>query len=244
MAKANTDNVIHTIHFVDGNRGSIGKSFFTTLLCHFYGANKKPFTLFDTDPHKKDVSAMYGGITDVHFDACNEIMVNYSSEAIKVDRIYEEALKQDVIVNLPSDSHAELFFWLQQNGLDNAQFLKEEKLQIYIWFLSNGDHTSLELLQKTIACSSAFTTVLVRNFGIDHQWNQEKPELPESIEGISTMDLGIMPRAEREATFKSGKAYDTYSGNKLSQNRLTNYLKIQCNEIVNLFSLVEATKAA
>lgn len=244
MAKTNTNNVIHTIHFVIGNRGSIGKSFFSTLLCHLYGANKKPFTLFDTDPHKKDVSAMYGGITDVHFDACNEIMVNYSSEAIKCDRIYEEALKQDVIVNLPSDSHAELFFWLQQNGLDKAEFLQSEKLRIYIWFLSNGDNTSLELLQKTLTSSSAFTTILVRNFGIDHQWNKEKSELPEAIEGISTMDLDIMPRAERQATFKSGKAYDTYSGNKLSQNRLTNYLKIQCDKVLNLFSLVEASVAA
>lgn len=244
MAKTNTNNEIHTIHFVVGNRGSIGKSFFSTLLCHLYGANKKPFTLFDTDPHKKDVSAMYGGITDVHFDACNEIMVNYSSEAIKCDRIYEEALKQDVIVNLPSDSHAELFFWLQQNGLDKAEFLQSEKLKIYIWFLSNGDNTSLELLQKTLTCSSAFTTILVRNFGIDHQWNKEKSELPEAIEGISTMDLDIMPRAEREATFKSGKAYDTYSGNKLSQNRLTNYLKIQCDKVLDLFSLVEASLVA
>lgn len=244
MAKTNTNNVIHTIHFVIGNRGSIGKSFFSALLCHLYGANKKPFTLFDTDPHKKDVSAMYGGITDVHFDACNEIMVNYSSEAIKCDRIYEEALKQDVIVNLPSDSHAELFFWLQQNGLDKAEFLQSEKLRIYIWFLSNGDNTSLELLQKTLTSSSAFTTILVRNFGIDHQWNKEKSELPEAIEGISTMDLDIMPRAERQATFKSGKAYDTYSGNKLSQNRLTNYLKIQCDKVLNLFSLVEASVAA
>jgi hypothetical protein len=81
---------VKTIHFIDGNRGSIGKSFFATLLCHFYGANQKKFTLFDTDPHKQDVAAMYGGITDVHFDACNEFMFNLSDEAIKVDRIYEE----------------------------------------------------------------------------------------------------------------------------------------------------------
>jgi hypothetical protein len=235
---------VKTIHFIDGNRGSIGKSFFATLLCHFYGANQKKFTLFDTDPHKQDVAAMYGGITDVHFDACNEFMFNLSDEAIKVDRIYEEALKQDVIVNLPSDSHAELFFWLQQNGLDNEDFLKQEKLQIYIWFLSNGDKTSLELFQQTVAKTSAFTTILVRNFGIDNEWYQEKAEFTEFLKTVLAIDLGIMPRGEREATFKSGKAYDTYSGNKLSRNRLTKYLQTQCNEVVNLFSLASVAKAA
>ena len=95
---------MNTIHFVVGNRGNIGKSFFSSLVCHFYSSNSRPFTLFDADPDKQDVSPLYGGVTDVTFDACNEIMVNHSTDAIKVDRIYESALKQDVIVNMPSNS--------------------------------------------------------------------------------------------------------------------------------------------
>ena len=96
---------MNTIHFIVGNRGNIGKSFFSSLVCHFYSSNSRPFTLFDTDPDKQDVSSLYGGVTNVTFDACNEVMVNHSTDAIKVDRIYEEALKQDVIVNMPSNSH-------------------------------------------------------------------------------------------------------------------------------------------
>jgi hypothetical protein len=237
-------NTEKTIHFIDGNRGNIGKSFFSSLMCHFYVSNQQGFTLFDTDRHKKDVSVMYGGITDVHFDGCNEIMANYTNEATKVDRIYEEALKQDVIVNMPSDSHKELFFWLQQNGLDNPQFLQEEKIKIIIWYLSNGDRTSLELLKQSIPKASAFTTILVRNFGIDHEWNLEKTDLVEFLNSIPKLDLSVMPRGEREATFKLGKAYNTYSGNKLSLNRLTKYLQTQCSEIVSLFPLTTISQAA
>ena len=71
-------------HFVTGNRGNIGKSFFSILMGYLYNCNNRPFTLFDTDPHKSDVAAIYPGITDVTFDACNEIMVSYSTDAIKV----------------------------------------------------------------------------------------------------------------------------------------------------------------
>ena len=41
---------------------------------------------------------------------------------LKSIRIYESALKQDVIVNMPSNSHKELLFWLTQNGLNQAEF--------------------------------------------------------------------------------------------------------------------------
>lgn len=225
-----------TIHFVGGNRGRIGKSFYSSLLCHTYGSNNKTFTLFDTDTYKKDVSSMYGGITEVTFDACNEIMTNHSDDAIKVDRIYEESIKQDVIVNMPSDSHKELFFWLKQNGLDDANFLQEEKIRIYIWFLSNGEATSLQLLKKTTEDSGAFKVVLVRNEGIDHHWKNENSDYVELLKSIPKVKLETMPRGERIATFQSGKAYDTYKGNRLSQNRLNKYLTKQSAEILTQYS--------
>lgn len=226
-----------TIHFVVGNRGSIGKSFLATLLCHYYGLNKKKSTLFDTDPHKKDVSAMYGGITDVTFDACNEIMTNHSDDSAKVDLIYEEAVKQDVIVNMPSDSHQELFFWLKQNGLDDAKFLQEEKINVCIWFLSNGEATSLELLKTTMDDSAAFKVILVRNYGIDHQWKTDNADYTEFLKDFPSLILETMPRGERTATFQSGKAYDTYEGNRLSHNRLDKYLNNQIAKIAAQFSL-------
>ena len=163
---------MNTIHFVVGNRGNIGKSFFSSLMCHFYSSNSRPFTLFDADPDKQDVSPLYGGVTDVTFDACNEIMVNHSTDAIKVDRIYESALKQDVIVNMPSNSHKELLFWLTQNGLNQAEFLAAENIQIYLWYLSNGDITSLNLFKALVDNYPAFKITLVQNKGIDNQWSQ------------------------------------------------------------------------
>ena len=100
-------------------------------------------------------------------------MVNHSSEAIKVDTIYEKALKQDVIVNMPSDSHSELIFWLEQNGLNQTEFLLQENIQIYIWYLSNGDSSSLDLLKTLVEKQSALNVVLVKNKGIDHQWSKK-----------------------------------------------------------------------
>ena len=246
---------MNTIHFIGGNRGNIGKSFFTTLLCHFYQACNRSFTLFDTDPHKKDVLVMYQGIGDVCFDACNEIMVNHSEDVSKIDRIYEEALNQDVIVNMPSDSHQEMLFWLTQNGLDNQSFLTESNIQIHIWYLSNGDNSSLELLKKLVEKYSVFKTFLIRNKGIDNQWHQyeasrvaeaeksksrtKKEENP--IDKIPTMTLDVMPRAERQKTFILGKTYADYISNqangKLSINRLTKYLNTQSAKFYQLFSL-------
>ncbi len=235
---------MNTIHFVGGNRGNIGKSFFTVLMCHLYQSNNRPFTLFDTDPHKKDVAAIYEGITDVTFDACNEIMVNYSTDAIKVDGIYEQALEQDVIVNMPSDSHDELMFWLKQNGLDQTEFLVGENIQIYIWYLSNGDTTSLNLLKTLVEKHSVFNTVLVKNKGIDHQWSDDgelDAELKKALKKVPQLELDTMPRGEREATFTANKAYADYlidpKTNKLSANRLKTYLNKQSGKFLSIFSL-------
>ena len=235
-------STMNTIHFIAGNRGNIGKSLFCSLVCHFYSSNGRPFTLFDTDPDKQDVSSLYGGIRDVTFDACNEIMVNHSTDAIKVDRIYEEALKQDVIVNMPSNSHKELLFWLTQNGLNQAEFLTAEKIQIYIWYLSNGDDTSLNLFKTLVDNYPAFKIALVQNKGIDHQWSQElNADMKKAIETVQQLDLSTMPRSEREATFASGKAYAKYISNtkssKLSVNRLKTYLDNECAKFIKIFSL-------
>ena len=235
---------MNTIHFIDGNRGNIGKSFFSSLICHFYSSNSRPFTLFDTDPHKQDVSPIYGGVTDVTFDACNEIMVNHSTDAIKVDRIYEEALKQDVIVNMPSNSHKELLFWLTQNGLNQAEFLAAENIQIYIWYLSNGDATSLNLFKTLVDSYPAFKIILVQNKGIDNQWNQElSADIKKVVKKFQQLDLLTMPRGEREATFASGRAYAEYisssTNGKLSVNRLKTYLDSQCIKFIQIFSLAK-----
>jgi hypothetical protein len=233
---------MNTIHFIGGNRGNIGKSFFSSLICHFYSSNSRAFTLFDTDSHKQDVASIYGGVTDVTFDACNEIMVNHSSDAIKVDRIYEEVLKQDVIVNMPSNSHQELLFWLTQNGLNQAEFLAGENIQIYIWYLSNGDVNSLNLFKTLVDNYPAFQITLVQNKGIDNQWNQElSPEIKKVVKKFQQLDLSTMPRGEREATFASGRAYAEYisstTNGKLSVNRLKTYLDSQCSKFIQIFSL-------
>lgn len=235
---------MNTIHFIGGNRGNIGKSFFSSLVCHFYSSNSRPFTLFDTDPDKQDVSLLYGGITDVTFDACNEIMVNHSTDAIKVDRIYTEALKQDVIVNMPSNSHKELLFWLTQNGLNQAEFLKRENIQIYIWYLSNGDSTSLNLLKTLVDKHSVFKIILVKNKGISNYWDQEfSADMKSTIKKISQLDLSTMSKGEKEATFASGKTYAKYieaKNNKLSTNRLETYLGNQCAQFIKIFSLANS----
>ncbi len=240
---------MNTIHFIGGNRGNIGKSFFSTLMCHFYACNDRSFTLFDTDPHKKDVAVIYPGITEVTFDACNEIMVNHSTDAIKVDSIYEAALKQDVIVNMPSDSHNELIFWLKQNGLDQTEFLLQENIQIYIWYLSNGDDTSLQLFSTLIEKYPAFNTILVKNKGIDHQWKKElNANLKKIVKKITQLELAVMPRGEREATFIAGKAYADYiastESSKLSVNRLKTYLSNQLDNFSQIFSLANSSEAA
>ena len=235
---------MNTIHFIVGNRGNIGKSFFSSLVCHFYSSNNRPFTLFDADPDKQDVSPLYGGVTDVTFDACNEIMVNHSTDAIKVDRIYESALKQDVIVNMPSNSHKELLFWLTQNGLNQAEFLAAENIQIYLWYLSNGDATSLNLFKALVDNYPAFKITLVQNKGIDNQWSGElSTDMKKIAKKISQLDLSTMPRGEKEATFASGKAYAKYisstTSSKLSVNRLKTYLDNQCAKFIQIFSLAK-----
>ena len=221
---------MNTIHFIGGNRGNIGKSFLSVLMCYFYNQHKKDYILFDTDPHKKDVSEIYEGNREVNFSLCNEIMVNHSSDANKVDKIYEAALEKDAIVNMPSDSHAELLYWLTQNSLDDKEFLAEDNLRIIIWWVSNGEDSSLDLLEKTIKEHADLDIILVQNYGIDNYWTKGA-QLPEPYNMISILELDILPKGEREATFSSLVSYEDYltdpKTNKLSGNRIKKYLEKQ-----------------
>ncbi|MEL6439127.1 MAG: hypothetical protein AAFQ80_07750 [Cyanobacteria bacterium J06621_8] len=242
-AKAST-NVPSTIHLIGGNQGTIGKTLFTSMLCHLYTSNNRKFVLFNTDTGKQNISAQYESRTDANFEGCTEIMMNYSDEGLKADLVYEAATNQDskqtavdVIVDTPSDSHAKLLYWLHRNGLDQPEFLKSENLKIQLWFLSNGSPTSLELLKNTLPKAQALTVVLVKNKGVDNEWNQDKPELAEFLQNQTSIDLGVMPRGERESTFKKGVAYHNYQGNKLSVNRLNAYLQEQSKRILELFPL-------
>ena len=143
-------------------------------------------------------------------------MVSYSSDAIKVDSIYEAGLKQGCsnfvyFVNMPSDKHQELMFWLKQNGLDQTEFLIENNIQIYFWYLSNGDNTSLQLLKTLVTDYPVFNTVLVKNQGIDHQWKEEPTgDIAKMLKKLPSFELSVMPRGERDNTFTRGKSYEAY----------------------------------
>ena len=71
----------------------------------------------------------------------------------------------------PVIPHKELLFWLTQNGLNQAEFLAAENIQIYLWYLSNGDANSLDLFKALVDNYPAFKITLVQNKGIDNQWS-------------------------------------------------------------------------
>ena len=49
------------IHLIGGEKGGVGKSFFSMSLLHFLSISSVPYVLVDADPNNPDVVAIYVG---------------------------------------------------------------------------------------------------------------------------------------------------------------------------------------
>ena len=129
----------HSIYFVGGEKGGVGKSFFSRCLidyCIHKGWSEK-FTLIEADPTINDVSSIYS-------DSYDEVLFSDNKfENDEPNLIMEKALEKAVIVNLPSNVCNQFDVWL-----DEARVLSPEAKEYYgnmiYFFVSDGCYRSVD----------------------------------------------------------------------------------------------------
>ena len=231
------------LHIVGGEKGGVGKSFFSKLLIHFYHFSERELEIFDADTSTSDVYDLYGGTKGVDFDKCNPTHEAYDVNAADINVIYEAAIKKDVVVNLPANCQANVKYWLENTVLFDLEAFKEDGVRLILWFVSTGLEESFikcrELVEKF---NGNVDIILVKNLGrgknnwITNQDNKIYKKLNES--SILEFELPALAASEVAYINSNKLTYAQYLScerSRLMKRRVTGFLSNFNEQLKDLF---------
>jgi hypothetical protein len=186
------------IHFVHGEKGGVGKSWFARLLVDCcLSSGWESITLVESDSSNPDVGRYFPDITETIFFSEDD------KRSYDVDRIFQLAESRPVLVNLPAQVDAPLNDWIERNGLLDEDFAE---LEIYKWFVCTGEPDSVALFKNsTQALDGKIRHVLVKNMGptgaYEASWQRlnEDKALSDFIEKHGVISMELLPLHKKDA---------------------------------------------
>lgn len=159
------NNIIKNLLIIGGEKGGVGKSFFTRYLLAHIVAQKgeKEIVCYDADPSVDDVYQIFSRKDWMKkaYLSDNKLQVN---EAYK---IFKDK-KPTVIVNLPSNIRRNFHNFCEENGLFDQETQKEIYETCYYFFISDGSFQSIKLLSEHLdkyQNKEFIKTILILNAG-------------------------------------------------------------------------------
>jgi hypothetical protein len=232
------------IHFVHGEKGGVGKSFFARLLVEYCLDKKLDFTLVETDRSNPDVGDYYPEICEQVFFSEDE------KRSYDVDLIFDLSEVKPVIVNLPAQVEVALTDWIGRNGLadelsltDNEgqnELKDDEGVLIYKWFVCTGEPDSIKLFKESVtSLEGKIPHILVKNMLYELNWerlsqeqeDEESQELQLFVKEHNVQVLELPKLHKRDADIivfdklRFSQAVISSSVSRLARRRLSHYLE-------------------
>lgn len=215
-----------TIHFVDGEKGGVGKSLVARTMIQYCLDSSKPFVAVETDRSNPDVAGIYKGMCQYAVFTENE------RQADKADRVFEMAIEKPVIVNLAAQAHRPVFDWIERNQL--IELGTEHRVKFCKWFVCNGGYDSVNLFVQSInSYESRMSHILVKNLGVCDEWEQleEDESVQKLIKKYKVKSMEFPKLAYREGyiinqkrlSFAEAREYKEFS--VMGRQRVANFLK-------------------
>jgi uncharacterized glyoxalase superfamily protein PhnB len=151
-----------TIHFIDGEKGGTGKSWFARTMHHTFATRDITFLGVDADTANPTYRNIYQDARQIPFS------LERRSEDM-ADAIFQLARNADLIVNLPAQVHQAVFRWMQTK--DVIVMAKKYDITIKKWWLSDGENDSLYLFLTSLhAYGDGIQHIFVQNEGRCKEW--------------------------------------------------------------------------
>jgi hypothetical protein len=220
------------IHFIDGEKGGVGKSLFARVTVQYCIDKKLSYELIDADPTNPDVGAFY---PENHKKA---VFSESERKEYEADEIFNLALNKPVIVNLPAQVYLAVKNWYERN--DILDIAGKNNIKIYKWFVCSGGYDSVQLfIQSLEEFGSKIQHVLVRNLGLCDDWkhinNRNDLCTLLNTHKVAVIDLPKFSYRERDIIdanhFTFSEARDYKELGVLGKQRLHNFLKTAHEEI-------------
>lgn len=200
-----------TIHFVDGEKGGVGKSLFARVLVQYCIDRQFEYHLVEADGSNPDVGETYsklvseskldnGEITRC-YDYTRIVFSDAERKANEADLLFDLALKQPVIVNLPAQVFTQVNEWIDRNNL--LQLGDEHQVRLCKWFVCTGGYDSVRLFLASVGhYDGNLPHILVRNWGLQDDWShlEEHTALQAALNKykIPIVDLPKLSYRERD----------------------------------------------
>jgi hypothetical protein len=153
------------LHLFGGEKGGVGKSLVARTAIQYHLDNNLDFICFDTDRSNPDIYRIYGKILDCQLGIFSE-GERYEDTA---NAIFNAALQQRVLVNLPAQVLIPVKEWFAKNDL--LEIASEAGITFWFWFVSDGGFDSLNLLRKTLEhFQDGVRYVVLKNYGKCDDW--------------------------------------------------------------------------
>jgi hypothetical protein len=172
------------LHLVDGEKGGVGKSFFARALCHYFASKEIPVLIVDADTTNPDVSKVYGG-EQIAFSE-NE------RKSFDADRIFELALENNVLVNLPAQISNIVDSWYERNNILDIASSPDVNIKICKWFVSSGAFDSISLFKDSLEKhGSKIKHILVKNLAFcdASEWQGVVSGLKKEVEDYDSYEV-------------------------------------------------------
>ena len=221
-----------TIHFVDGEKGGVGKSIFARTIVQYCLDKQCSFVPIETDTSNPDLSSRYKDICQYAIFSVDE------KEHYKADKVFEIAINKTVIVDLPAQSHKAVSKWIERNKLiENS---KDYGVKLCKWFVcSGGDGSVYSFIKSLDYYGLTIQHILVRNWGMCDYWEDwdEDEELQNLIKKykVKVIDFPKLPYKERfvidknKLSFSAAREYEKLT--ILGKKRVVDFLKDTYAEI-------------
>jgi hypothetical protein len=141
-------------------KGGVGKSTACSTCYQYLLDHDIPFIAFDTDRNNPDCYRRYKDILPVKLAVFSESH-RYEDAA---NIIFNEAMQNLVIVNMPAQVHQPFRDWLEKNEI--LEIAPDVGVRFHLWFVLDSGFDSLQLLQKTLELyQDKMTYTVLRNYG-------------------------------------------------------------------------------
>lgn len=195
-----------TIHFVDGEKGGVGKSLFCRVMVQYCLDKGYPFTLVEADRSNPDVGEVYPDSIEVkdgkkiyHY---KQVLFSESERKLyDADEIFNLALAKSVIVNLPAQVFTIVNDWTERNSVLDTSF--QHGIDICKWFVCTGGYDSVKLFIESVEkFEGKIQHILVCNLGLQDEWShvlkREKLEKVVKKYNIKIIELPKFSYPERD----------------------------------------------
>lgn len=171
-----------TIHLIDGGIGSVGKSLFCRVLIQYCLDRGLPYHLAEADLSNPDVAQVYPSYVEEQDQQqtlyCTQVSFDHPDRpGYSPNTIFELAVKQPVIVNLPAQA-----FELVNNWIDQTEALTlshQYGVTFCKWFLCNGRRDSVHLFMQSVdRLGTQVQHILVLNCYFRQDWSTVFSQLP------------------------------------------------------------------